>query len=181
MSCTLVLKERKEEKERITEHENGDVTMTEFKGIVRLFGTDLRGDRSVELALTGIRGIGIMMARGIAHTIGVSPQEKLGNLPDDKIEEIEEIIKTPHEHGLPSWMLNRRRDYATGEDLHLVGADLIMALREDMNRLRKIRSYRGIRHELGLPVRGQRTKSSFRTGRTLGVSRRKARAMEKKR
>lgn len=147
--------------------------MAEFKGIVRLFGTDLRGDRRVELALTGIRGIGIMMARGIAHTIGVSPQEKLGNLSDEKIEEIEGIIKSPHEHGLPSWMLNRRRDYITGEDLHLVGADLIIALREDLNRLKKSRSYRGIRHELGLPVRGQRTKSSFRTGRTLGVSRKK--------
>jgi small subunit ribosomal protein S13 len=149
--------------------------MAEFRGIVRLFGTDLRGDRTVELALTGIKGIGIMMARAIAHIINVSPQEKLGNLPDEKIEEIEEIINHPHEHGLPSWMLNRRRDYATGQDIHIVGADLIISLREDLNRLRKIRSYRGIRHELGLPVRGQRTKSSFRKGRTIGVSRRKAR------
>ena len=147
--------------------------MAEFKGIVRLFGTDLRGDRTVELALTGIKGIGIMMARGIAHTIGVSPQEKLGDLSDEKIEEIEEIIKSPHDYSLPPWMLNRRRDYITGEDIHLVGADLIMSLREDLNRLKKIRSYRGIRHELGLPVRGQKTKSSFRTGRTLGVSRKK--------
>lgn len=153
--------------------------MTEFKGIVRIFGTDLKGDRSLELALTGIRGIGLMMARGIAHTIEIDPLEKLGNLPDEKIEEIEDVIKNPHEYGLPPWMLNRRRDYDTGEDYHQVGADLIMSLREDLNRLKKARSYRGIRHELGLPVRGQRTKSSFRTGRTLGVSRKKAR--EKKR
>jgi small subunit ribosomal protein S13 len=153
--------------------------MTEFKGIVRIFGTDLKGDRSLELALTGIRGIGLMMARGIAHTIDIDPLEKLGNLPDEKIKEIEDVIKNPHEYGLPPWMLNRRRDYDTGEDYHQVGADLIMSLREDLNRLKKARSYRGIRHELGLPVRGQRTKSSFRTGRTLGVSRRKAR--EKKR
>ena len=147
--------------------------MTEFKGIVRLFGADLKGDRNVELALTGIRGIGLMMARGIAHTIDVDPLEKLGNLPDEKIAEIEAVIKNPQEYGLPPWMLNRRRDYDTGEDIHLVGADLIISLREDLNRLKKIRSYRGIRHELGLPVRGQRTKSSFRKGRTLGVSRRK--------
>jgi small subunit ribosomal protein S13 len=100
-------------------------------------------------------------------------------LPDEKIEEIEEVLKHPHEHNIPSWMLNRRRDYTTGKDIHLVGADLIMILREDLNRLKKIRSYRGIRHELGLPVRGQRTKSSFRKGRTIGVSRKKVR--EKKR
>ncbi|MBU7023855.1 MAG: 30S ribosomal protein S13 [Theionarchaea archaeon] len=155
--------------------------MSEFKGIVRIHGTDLKGDRNLELALTGIRGIGTMMARGIANTIQVDPKEKLGNLSDEKIAEIEDVIRDPAEHGIPHWMLNRRRDYDSGEDAHLVGADLIMALREDLNRLRKTRSYRGIRHELGLPVRGQRTKSSFRTGRTIGVSRKKARAKEKKR
>lgn len=147
--------------------------MTEFKGIVRIFGTDLNGEKPVELALTGIKGIGDIMAHGIVQKIQVSPTEKLGNLPDEKITEIEYILKNPQESGLPSWMLNRRRDYDTGKDIHLVGPELIISLREDLNRLKKIRSYRGIRHELGLPVRGQRTKSSFRKGRTLGVSRRK--------
>jgi small subunit ribosomal protein S13 len=154
--------------------------MAEFKGIVRIFGTDLDGEKNVALALTGIRGIGTMMARGIVHTIGVDPTEKLGNLTDEKVAEIENVVKNPQEYNVPAWMLNRRRDYTTGEDLHLVGADLIMSLREDLNRLRKIRSYRGIRHELGLPVRGQKTKSSFRTGRSIGVSRKKAKAREKK-
>ncbi len=154
--------------------------MSEFKGIVRIFGTDLKGERNVDLALTGIKGIGMMMARAIAHIIEVNPQEKLGNLSDEKIEQIETVLNNPQDHGLPSWMLNRRRDYVTGGDIHLVGADLIISLREDLNRLRKIRSYRGIRHELGLPVRGQRTKSTFRTGRTLGVSRKKARLAEKR-
>jgi small subunit ribosomal protein S13 len=148
---------------------------------VRIFGTDLDGEKNVALALTGIRGIGTMMARGIIHTIGVDPTEKLGNLTDETVAEIENVVKTPQEYNVPAWMLNRRRDYTTGEDLHLVGADLIMSLREDLNRLRKIRSYRGIRHELGLPVRGQKTKSSFRTGRSIGVSRKKAKAREKKR
>ncbi len=147
--------------------------MAEFKGIVRIFGADLKGDRSVELALSGIKGIGTVMARSITHTIGVNPKEKLGNLSDEKIKEIEDVIKNPREHGLPPWMLNRRRDYDTGEDVHVVGSDLLISLREDLNRLKKIRSYRGIRHELGLPVRGQRTKSTFRTGRSLGVSRKK--------
>lgn len=149
--------------------------MTEFKGIVRIFGADLKGEKPVELALTGIKGIGTMMSHSIVEMIQVSPNEKLGNLPDEKIAEIEHIIKNPRENGLPAWMLNRRRDYDTGEDLHLVGPELIISLREDLNRLKKIRSYRGIRHELGLPVRGQRTKSSFRKGRTLGVSRKKTR------
>jgi small subunit ribosomal protein S13 len=70
-------------------------------------------------------------------------------------------------------MINRRNDYETGEDKHLIESDLEMCLREDLNRMRKTRSYKGRRHELGLPVRGQRTKSTFRKGSSVGVRRKK--------
>jgi small subunit ribosomal protein S13 len=70
-------------------------------------------------------------------------------------------------------MLNRQKDLVTGEDLHLVGTDLIDSLRVDIEREKKTRSWRGIRHYLGLPVRGQRTKTSGRKGATIGVTRKK--------
>jgi small subunit ribosomal protein S13 len=70
-------------------------------------------------------------------------------------------------------MFNRRKDYATNEDKHVIESDLMIIKQEDINRLKRIRCYRGIRHELGLPCRGQRTKSTFRRGQTVGVSRRK--------
>jgi small subunit ribosomal protein S13 len=70
-------------------------------------------------------------------------------------------------------MLNRRKDLLSGEDRHIMGADLLVNLREDINLLRKIRSYRGIRHERGLKVRGQRTKSTGRRGAVVGVVRKK--------
>ncbi|HNT73065.1 MAG TPA: 30S ribosomal protein S13, partial [Methanothrix sp.] len=61
----------------------------------------------------------------------------------------------------------------TGEDRHVMGTDLVMALREEMDIIRKTRSYRGIRHERGLRVRGQKTRSTGRRGATVGVSRKK--------
>ncbi|MBC7111537.1 MAG: 30S ribosomal protein S13, partial [Methanothermobacter sp.] len=96
-----------------------------------------------------------------------------GYLSDEEIERLEEAIKNPAKYNIPSWMINRRNDYETGEDKHLIESDLEMCLREDLNRMRKTRSYKGRRHELGLPVRGQRTKSTFRKGSSVGVRRKK--------
>jgi small subunit ribosomal protein S13 len=70
-------------------------------------------------------------------------------------------------------MVNRPKDIYTGEVRHLLGPDLTMMNDDDVNRMRKMRSYRGIRHETGQKVRGQRTKSTGRTGTTVGVKRKK--------
>jgi len=72
------------------------------------------------------------------------------------------------------------RDLETGEDLHLVGPDLKFTREQDVKMMIKIKSYRGVRHMFGLPVRGQRTKSSFRKGRTVGVVRKKIQPTKKK-
>jgi small subunit ribosomal protein S13 len=152
--------------------------MAEFRHIVRVAGTDLQGDRQLMLALTGLKGVGQMFARSIALAVGLDPSEKMGEISDEDVHKIEAILEDPIAHGIPAWMLNRRKDMDTGKDVHVVGSKLAISLREDVNTLRKIRAYRGIRHESGLPVRGQRTKSSFRTGGTLGV-RRKRKAEQK--
>jgi small subunit ribosomal protein S13 len=70
-------------------------------------------------------------------------------------------------------MVNRPKDVYSGEPKQLFGTDLRMAFDEDVNRMRKIRCYRGILHETGQKVRGQRTKSTGRTGVTVGVKRKK--------
>ncbi|MBN1786201.1 MAG: 30S ribosomal protein S13 [Candidatus Methanofastidiosa archaeon] len=147
--------------------------MAEFRHIVRVSGTDLKGDMQLQLALTGIKGVGQMMARSIAILVECNPMEKMGNLSDEDVEKIEKVLESPLENGIPAWMLNRRMDAETGENLHVTGSKLAMVFREDINNMRKIRAYRGIRHESGLPVRGQRTKSSFRTGSSIGVRRKK--------
>jgi len=147
--------------------------MAEFRHIVRVSGTDLRGELQIQLALTGIKGVGQMMARSIAILAGCNPIDKMGDITDEQVKNLERILESPLDNGIPTWMLNRRKDMETGTDLHVTGSKLAISFREDINNMRKMRAYRGIRHELGLPARGQRTKSSFRTGSSIGVRRKK--------
>lgn len=140
----------------------------EFKYIVRIAATDIDGNKPTRYALTQIKGINFMVANAIVNCTGVNPRERIGNLPDEEIEKISKAIETINEW-LPPWLKNRRKDIYTGKDLHLIGTEIDLTLREDINLLKKIRSYRGIRHERGLPVRGQRTRSNKRKGLTVGV------------
>lgn len=147
----------------------------EFRHIVRVVGSDLDGKKRVDNGLTKIKGIGLRMAGVICKIAGVKKDKKVGHLTEKESETLSKTIEALQEKGVPSWMYNRKRDYRTGKDTHVIGSDLMMVLRDDLNRLRKIRSYRGIRHERGLPVRGQRTRTGFRGGTTVGVSRKKMR------
>jgi small subunit ribosomal protein S13 len=96
----------------------------------------------------------------------------LGKLDDESVGRIANAVDTYTEQ-VPDWMVNRPKDVYTGEIRHLLGNDLTMMNDDDVNRMRKMRSYRGIRHETGQKVRGQRTKSTGRTGTTVGVKRKK--------
>lgn len=145
----------------------------EISNVIRLLGTDLDGDKKAYHALLSVKGVSHNLAHAVFRALKYDENKVLGEYSEDELNKLEDAVKNPIKYGVPSWMLNRRKDYATGEDKHIVGTDIMMVLREDINRLRKIRSYRGIRHEHGLPVRGQRTRSSFRRGATLGVIRKK--------
>ncbi|HDM36813.1 MAG TPA: 30S ribosomal protein S13 [Candidatus Syntrophoarchaeum butanivorans] len=144
-----------------------------FRHIVRIANTDLQGRQKVEFALTGIRGIGRRVARVIAKRAGVDPDAVMGYLPDDAISRLATQIEGEIDDALPVWMMNRQRDPFTGENRHLIAAESLMTLREDINFMKMIRCYRGIRHERGHKVRGQRTKSTGRKGAVVGVSRKK--------
>lgn len=151
--------------------------------IVRLLTTDIDGSLNVERALRRVKGVSFMFSKAVCTATGIDPKRKIGQMSDSEIKMLEGFIKKPQ---LPSWMLNRRKDPESGENIHLTMSDLDLKRREDINLLRRIRAYRGVRHELGQPVRGQRTRSSFRTSKTVGVSRKavqqaaKAKKEEKK-
>jgi len=126
------------------------------------------------MALTGIKGVGRRCARIFTDKAGVDPHATLGLLPDAEIDKLKKVIEEGAASKiLPIWMLNRRGDIETGADVHVMAMDLNMTLREDLDLMKKMRSYKGIRHERGLRVRGQRTRSSGRTGAIVGVSRKK--------
>lgn len=145
----------------------------EYNHQLRIAGADCPGDWLVSRALTKIRGVGYRLACQICEKADIDPDMRCGFLTEDEIQLIEDILINTTAFGLPTWMLNRQKDLESGEDFHLISSDLIDILRLDIEREKKTRSYRGIRHYLGLPVRGQRTKTSGRGGATIGVSKKK--------
>ena len=68
-------------------------------------------------------------------------------------------------------MMNKQNELLSGDNKHVIGNDIYMSLTEDLNTMKKTRSYKGLRHDRGLRVRGQRTRSTGRKGSTVGVSR----------
>ncbi len=144
-----------------------------FKHIVRIAGTDLSGNLRLQYGLLRIKGVGYQLATFIVRVLGLNPNLRVGYLSEGDVKKIEEVLANPLSYGIPSWALNRRRDYVSGSDLHLIGADLMYVAREDIEREKRIKSWRGIRHALGLKVRGQRTHTTGRLGPTLGVSKKK--------
>lgn len=141
-----------------------------FKYIVRMANTDLNGKKQLIHALTGIKGIGRRMAFIIANVTGLPKFDKIGNRTDEELVLLENTIMTLSQK-IPSWTMNRQHDLETGEDYHLVSTDVDIKKRDDINLMKMIRCYRGVRHEKGKKVRGQRTKSHGRKGLTMGVVR----------
>ena len=152
----------------------------DFRYIVRIAGTDIDGNKKIPYGLSKIRGIGLRTGEVICNIAGIDPYKKVGHLTEEEANKLDEVVSSFQDQKVPGWMLNRRKDYTTGRDMHVIGPDLAMKLREDLTRLKKIKSYRGIRHALGLPVRGQRTRTSFRKGLSVGVSRKKSARMAAK-
>jgi len=142
---------------------------SDFNYIVRLANTDIDGEKRIIFGLTQIKGLGRRMATYVADAAGIDRRTKCGNLKDAQLKKINQVLENMNERA-PSWILNHRKDFDTGEDLHLIGSDIEMKLRDDVNLLKMIRSYRGIRHETGLRCRGQRTRANNRRGLSLGVS-----------
>lgn len=155
---------KKEKAKKKTEHKE------DFRYIVRIANTDLDGEKSLVHGLTGVKGVGMHMSTLVADTAGIDRYVKIGDLTDAQIEKIKETLENLKKNA-PGWMLNHRKDYDTGEDFHLISSDIDMRLRDEINIMKKIRSYKGIRHESGLPVRGQRTRAHGRSGLAMGVSR----------
>lgn len=143
--------------------------MTELRQIVRIINADIKGERGLYIALRQVTGVSYSFSNAICIVMGFDKTKKVGSLSLEEIKKIEDVIKNPLKYNIPKFILNRRKDYDTGEDKHLVAGDLKLTTEFDIKRFKKIRSYKGIRHGTGKPVRGQRTKGHFRHGKTVGV------------
>ncbi len=141
----------------------------DLRYFVRIGQTDLDGTKSVERSLSEMNGIGRRTARIIAEEAGVDRTSTFGRLEDDQIDEVVELVEN-YADEVPEWLTNRQRDFYTGETTHEIGNDLQLTRQHDINRMKMIDSYKGVRHKRGQKVRGQRTKSTGRTEGTIGVN-----------
>jgi len=163
-------------KDKGTKHPAAKATIKKIEGvraIVRIAEADIYGSKKTAHALLRIRGVGQTLAKTITDISGVDPNKMIGALTDEEISKIEDIVLNPGKYNIPAFLLNRRSDPETGENLHKTSSDLIFTRKSDIDSMKKIQCYKGVRHQLGLPVRGQRTRSSFRTGAKVGVVKKK--------
>ena len=151
-----------------------------FRQIIRIAGTNVDGTKKLAYALTEIKGVGIRLANVIVKKAGLDPDTRLGFLSDGEVKGTESIIKTPSKNDFPSWLLNRKKDRETGNDLHLIGPDIDLQVKRDIDRMKKIKSWKGYRHSHGLKVRGQKTRTTGRTQKSLGVKKKKIIAERRK-
>lgn len=147
------------EKEKISEEKDYK------EKIVRILSKDIEGRMKVYAGLTKIKGVSWSFANAVCNTLEIDKNRKIGSLTAEEIKKIEDFLKKAE---VPAFLLNRQKDFETGEDKHLTGTDLELRKEFDIKKLKKAKSYRGFRHMAGLPMRGQRTKSNFRRNRAKG-------------
>ncbi|MHA2394180.1 MAG: 30S ribosomal protein S13 [Promethearchaeota archaeon] len=143
------------------------------KVFFRKLRSQVDGNAKIGYGLTQIKGVGRRFAQAIVKVAGIDPNQRVGAIPEKDLNRIEEIILDPIQNGIPHWMVNRPKDLRTGKDLHKIGNQLDLTFKNDIDRMKKMRSYKGVRHQLRLKVRGQRTRSTGRHGLVVGVMRRK--------
>ena len=143
----------------------------ELKYFVRIANTDLDGNKKIGNALTKIKGISFMFSHAVLNVVGLNKSAQAGYLSEAQAAKIDEVIKDPSKFNIPNWLFNRKKDPEDGTDKHFVGPTLTFIQDNDVKMMKKVKSYKGVRHIQGLPVRGQRTKSNFRKnkGKVLGV------------
>jgi small subunit ribosomal protein S13 len=144
--------------------------------MVRVLATDIEGKMTIYSGLAKIKGVSWALSNAICKTLKLNKKRKIGSITEKEIEEISKIIK---EGKIPKFLLNRQNDFESGEDKHLTGSDLELRKEFDIKRLKKIKSYKGLRHSSNLPMRGQRTKSNFRRNRRKGAGIKKKNKKEK--
>jgi len=146
-----------------------------FRGIVRIAGKDVKGEVSLKRALCAVRGISHTLAVAASEVLhkelSVDPDGRVGDLSEAQIDNIDKVLHNLQDYGVPKFLLNRRNDFASGKDRHVIMNDFLFEATQDLDREKKAYSWKGYRHTYGQKVRGQRTRNTGRTGMAVGVLR----------
>lgn len=123
--------------------------------MIRIAGIDLQENWKVDFALTKLKGLGWTLSKKVVKDAGIDPKKRVSDLSSDEVSKI-----------------------STELEKYKIEGDLVREIRENIQRLQVIGSYRGMRHTRALPVRGQRTRTNARTKRgkrkTIGAFKKEA-------
>lgn len=158
--------EKRKEEKKIVRTERERAIEEGVTKLVRILGKDIPGNKNVYTGLTRIKGVSWSFSNAVCKKLKLDKSKKMEELTEEEIKKITDFLRNPQ---LPDFLLNSRRSFETGETKQLFGSDLDLKRDFDIKRLKKIRSYRGWRHALGQPVRGQRTRNHFRKNKAVGV------------
>ncbi|KAL2892429.1 40S ribosomal protein S18 [Bienertia sinuspersici] len=142
------------------------VANEDFQHILRLLNTNVDGKQNIMYAMTSIKGIGRRYANICCKKADIDMKKRAGELTTAELDNLMTVVANPRQFKVPDWFLNRQKDYKDGRFSQVVSNQLDMKLRDDLERLKKIRNHRGLRHYWGLRVRGQHTKTTGRRGKT---------------
>ena len=145
----------------------------DFQYVLRILNTNVDGRQKVMYAMCAIKGIGRRLSCLICKKADIDLTKRAGELTNDEVDRIITIVQNPRQFKIPDWFLNRQKDKTDGKYSQVFANGLDFKLREDLDRLRKIRCHRGLRHYWGVRVRGQHTKTTGRRGKTVGVAKTK--------
>ncbi|GMH44899.1 hypothetical protein BSKO_12856 [Bryopsis sp. KO-2023] len=149
------------------------VEAEDFTHILRIFNTNVDGKDKTMYALTAVKGIGRRFANLAMKKAEVPFDKRAGELTPEELERLTKVITDPRSYKIPDWFLNRQKDIKDGKYSQIISSALDSKLRDDFERMKKIRCHRGLRHYWGLRVKGQKTKTTGRRGRTVGVAKKK--------
>merc|ERR1712137_592661 len=149
------------------------VLPNQFQHILRVMNTNIDGKTKIMYAMTSIKGVGRRFSNICLKKADIDMNKRAGELSDEEVERLVTIMQNPRQYKIPDYFLNRKKDIKDGKYSQILANGLDNKLREDLERLKKIRAHRGLRHYWGLRVRGQHAKTTGRKGRTVGVSKKK--------
>lgn len=117
--------------------------------MARLLGVEIPNEKRIEIALTYIYGVGRSKSNEILELVNIDPNTRTKDLSEQQLSQLAQVL----------------------DDKYKVEGELRQEVYRNIKRLQEIRSYRGLRHRLGLPVRGQRTRTNAvtRKGKNIAV------------
>jgi small subunit ribosomal protein S18e len=125
------------------------VVPEKFQHILRVMNTNIDGSQKVMFGFTAIKGVGRRYANLICKKADIDMSKRAGELTEDEVDRVMTIMQNPLQYKVPKWFLNRQKDIKDGKYSQVMSNSLDNKLREDLERLKKIRAHRGLRHYWG--------------------------------